>query len=193
MSHRHATDAPPMRYRCSLYVIRLKSDQRVGRNRFFTFTWISLSSKVREVMLNLIYAWRTGSWELYLSCIKEMIPWAFAYDHQNYACYLIPSQTTCVICQSECRRCTHPSTEVIFPLRWGAVILSDETKLTKPLRTPLVTTAKQEEVTLSLVLILPGLRDGCSMTQGVVCTGSFFVSICLFDLGWVMWCSTKKQ
>lgn len=29
-----------------------------------------------------------GSWEL--SCIEEVIPWAFEYDRQNYARYLIP-------------------------------------------------------------------------------------------------------
>lgn len=43
-----------------------------------------------ELMLNLIYASRTGDWELYLSCVEEVIPWAFAYDRQNYARYLIP-------------------------------------------------------------------------------------------------------
>ena len=84
---------------------------------------------------------------------------------------------TCIIYQLECRRCTQPSTKVIFPFRWGAVILSDETKLTKPLRTPLIATAKREEVTSGLVLILPRLRAGCLLTQGVVSTGSFFVSI----------------
>ena len=42
------------------------------------------------LMLNLIYATRSGSWELYLSCIEEVIPWPFAYDRQNYARYLIP-------------------------------------------------------------------------------------------------------
>ena len=134
--------------------------------------WLSYF-ELCELMLNLIYASRTGSWELYLSCIEEVIPWAFAYNRQNYARYLIPFLVTCVICQSECRRCTQPSTKVIFPFRWGAVILSNETKLT------LIATAKREEVTSGLVLILPRLRDGCSMKQGVMFTGSFFVCICL--------------
>ena len=44
---------------------------------------------------------------------------------------------------------------------------------------PLIATAKREEVTSGLVLTLPRLRDGCSMTEGVVFTGSFFASICL--------------
>ena len=51
--------------------------------------WLSYL-ELSELLLNLIYASRTGSWELYLSCIEEVIPWAFAYDHQNYARYLIP-------------------------------------------------------------------------------------------------------
>ena len=41
-------------------------------------------------MFNLIYATRTGNWELYLACIEEVIPWAFAYDRQNCARYLVP-------------------------------------------------------------------------------------------------------
>ena len=43
-----------------------------------------------ELALNLIFATRSGNWELYLSCVEEVLPWAFAYDHQNYAPYLIP-------------------------------------------------------------------------------------------------------
>ena len=43
-----------------------------------------------ELLLNLIYATRTGNWKLYLSCIGETLPWVFAYDCQNYARYLLP-------------------------------------------------------------------------------------------------------
>ena len=75
--------------------------------------------------------------------------------------------------------CYPPLSRQSLRNRWGPVTLSDETKLTKPLRTPLIATAKRGDVTSGLVLILPRLRDGCSMTQGMVCTGSFFVSICL--------------
>ena len=46
--------------------------------------------ELRKLIMNLIYASHTGSWELYSSCIVEVIPWAFAYDHQNYARYFIP-------------------------------------------------------------------------------------------------------
>ena len=46
--------------------------------------------EICELVLNLIDATCTGNWTLYLSCIKEAIPWCFAYGHQNYARYLIP-------------------------------------------------------------------------------------------------------
>ena len=52
----------------------------------FWFSYLELC----ELMLNLIFASCTGDWQLYLSCIEEVIPWAFAYDRQNYARYLIP-------------------------------------------------------------------------------------------------------
>jgi len=51
--------------------------------------WLSYL-ELCELMLNLIYASRTGSWELYLSCVEEVIPWVFAYDRQSYARDLIP-------------------------------------------------------------------------------------------------------
>ena len=43
-----------------------------------------------DLMLNLIYASCSGSLELYLSCIEEVIPGAFANGHQNYMRYFIP-------------------------------------------------------------------------------------------------------
>ena len=52
----------------------------------FWFSYLELC----ELMFNLIFASRTGDWQLYLSCIEEVIPWAFAYYRQNYARYLIP-------------------------------------------------------------------------------------------------------
>ena len=41
-----------------------------------------------ELLLNIIYACRTGLWDLLLECISEVIPYAFAYDHVNYSRYL---------------------------------------------------------------------------------------------------------
>ena len=51
--------------------------------------WLSYV-ELCELVLNLICATRSGNWHLYLSCIEETIPWAFAYDRQNYARYLVP-------------------------------------------------------------------------------------------------------
>ena len=41
-----------------------------------------------EVPVNFLRATREGNWDLYLECIKDMLPWFFAYDHTNYARYL---------------------------------------------------------------------------------------------------------
>ena len=40
------------------------------------------------LLLNIIYSCRLGNWELLLEFIREVIPYAFAYDHVNYARYL---------------------------------------------------------------------------------------------------------
>ena len=49
--------------------------------------WISYIEMV-ELLLNVIYACRAGLWDLLLECIREIIPYAFAYDNINYARYL---------------------------------------------------------------------------------------------------------
>lgn len=41
-----------------------------------------------SVLQFLTRATREGNWPLHLECIKQMIPWFFAYDHTNYARYL---------------------------------------------------------------------------------------------------------
>ena len=41
-----------------------------------------------KVMLGLIRASRESDWVLHLASIRAMIPWCFAYDKLNYACYL---------------------------------------------------------------------------------------------------------
>ena len=40
-----------------------------------------------DILLNTLYV-RSGNWYLLLSCISEIIPFAFAYDNINYAQYL---------------------------------------------------------------------------------------------------------
>ena len=41
-----------------------------------------------ELFLCIIYAARSGDWELYVESIGSILPWVFAYDRQNYARYL---------------------------------------------------------------------------------------------------------
>ncbi|KAL9951848.1 hypothetical protein ACROYT_G044583 [Oculina patagonica] len=40
------------------------------------------------LLLRFIRATREGIWRLHLVCVKEMLPWMFAYDRTNYARYL---------------------------------------------------------------------------------------------------------
>ena len=42
-----------------------------------------------ELLLSLIYSVRLGKWDLLLECIRSIIPFTFAYDHINYASYLL--------------------------------------------------------------------------------------------------------
>ena len=41
-----------------------------------------------RLLFNTIYACRLGRWELLLECIRDIIMYAFAYDHDYYARYL---------------------------------------------------------------------------------------------------------
>ena len=41
-----------------------------------------------EVRLNIIYAIRSGNWNLYKESIHRALPWFFAYDRHNYSKYL---------------------------------------------------------------------------------------------------------
>ena len=49
--------------------------------------WLSYIEMV-DVMLHTISAVRSGCWDLLLECIREIIPYSFAYDNINYARYL---------------------------------------------------------------------------------------------------------
>ena len=52
----------------------------------FWLTYLDLC----ELLLNLIFATRSGNWELYLAWNEEVIPWAFAHDRREYARSLLP-------------------------------------------------------------------------------------------------------
>ena len=49
--------------------------------------WISYMRMIL-LLLRFIRASREGDWVLHLACIREMLPWVFAYDKCNYARYL---------------------------------------------------------------------------------------------------------
>ena len=49
--------------------------------------WMSFLEMV-ELLLNTIYAIRAGYWELLLECIRNILPYTFAYGNINYARYL---------------------------------------------------------------------------------------------------------
>ena len=44
--------------------------------------------EIIELLLNTIYAFRAGNWELLLECIWNALPYTFAYKNINYARYL---------------------------------------------------------------------------------------------------------
>ena len=49
--------------------------------------WMSYVDMV-ELTLHMVRASREGDWTLHLSCIRQMLPWCFAYDAINYARYM---------------------------------------------------------------------------------------------------------
>ena len=49
--------------------------------------WMSYLQMV-ELLLSMIYSVRLGTWDLLLEYIRKIIPFAFVYDHVNYARYL---------------------------------------------------------------------------------------------------------
>ena len=51
--------------------------------------WLSYLSMV-ELLLNTMYATRTGDWNLLLECVRDIPRYAFAYDNYNFARYLTP-------------------------------------------------------------------------------------------------------
>ena len=71
------------KYRDQLYDYQEAERQRSEMWRF----WNSFLSMVDNI-LSILYATRTGDWILYIESIRSFLPWAFAYDRQNFARYL---------------------------------------------------------------------------------------------------------
>ncbi|XP_065185756.1 uncharacterized protein LOC135816485 [Sycon ciliatum] len=49
--------------------------------------WSSYISMV-DLLLRFVRASRTGNWKLHLVCVRDMLPWCFAYDRVNYARFM---------------------------------------------------------------------------------------------------------
>ena len=60
---------------------------KIGQQNDLTTFWLSFLD-ITETLLNLIYATRSGDWNLYVETIKSTLPWFFAYDRTNYSRYL---------------------------------------------------------------------------------------------------------
>ena len=41
-----------------------------------------------DLLLRFVRASRTGNWKLHLVCVRDMLPWCFAYDRVNYARFM---------------------------------------------------------------------------------------------------------
>ena len=67
-----------------LDLFKLYSEEDNGPLRRFWRSYLEMVS----LLLTFIRATREGNWPLHLECIREMLPWYFAYDHVNYARYL---------------------------------------------------------------------------------------------------------
>ena len=52
-----------------------------GPNRRYWTDYLEMA----ELLLRFLRAQRTGDWRLHLDSFRDMLPWFFIYDHQNYA------------------------------------------------------------------------------------------------------------
>lgn len=64
--------------------------------------WNSYINMV-SLLLHLIRSTRVGNWQLHVACIRDLIPWLFAYDRTNYSRYL-----PVYWCEVELLSQTHP-------------------------------------------------------------------------------------
>lgn len=64
--------------------------------------WNSYINMV-SLLLHLIRSTRVGNWQLHVACIRDLIPWLFAYGRTNYSRYL-----PVYWCEVELLSQTHP-------------------------------------------------------------------------------------
>ena len=58
-------------------------EEKSKQSANFTFWWNYM--EMVSTLLMFTRAQRDGLWNLYVSSFKDMIPFIFQYDHQNYA------------------------------------------------------------------------------------------------------------
>ena len=71
------------------------SEDSSGPIKVFWNTYLEMVA----TLMNFISATREGHWKLYIDSVKKMSPWFFAYNHTNYARYLMVYSVTMVSLQ----------------------------------------------------------------------------------------------
>ena len=61
--------------------LRLEFYNAAGPNKRFWMDYLEMVG----LLLRFLRAQRTGDWRLHLESFREMLPWFFIHDHQNYA------------------------------------------------------------------------------------------------------------
>ena len=84
-------DAASMATKSSAFAV-LKADycrssQQEASKPSMASYWLSYLEMI-SLLLQFIRATRTGDWNLHLACVRKLLPWFYAYDHQHYARYL---------------------------------------------------------------------------------------------------------
>ena len=74
-------------------------------------------------MLNLIYATRTSSWEMYLSCVKEVILGLFLIIATSMPATSFHFSMTCAAYLSPCQKSTEHLKVANCLFRWAEIIL----------------------------------------------------------------------
>ena len=98
-----------------LYQTPELEELRVKYKEFGQWSSSTMSSYWRSyiemacLLLCFIRSIRQGDWNLHLACIRDMLPWMFAYDRTNYSRYL-----SCYWCDMMSLEDTHPSAHEAF-------------------------------------------------------------------------------
>jgi len=121
-----------------------------------------------EVLLNLIYATRSGQWDLYVEAVRSTLPWFFAYDRINYSRYLTAHYHDLLALETK-----YPDIYLEYQKGNFSVQLSNTNTFGK------METDKVIETTINKDTKTPGGTTGKLITR-------FFISILFFELSLYM-------